>query len=70
MPKFDDQEYAAGRNDFASGRSLRSIAEELMSAQPDVSEDKVMSRLLGFADGLVDALRKPASTIEPGEVKR
>lgn len=68
MPKtddfrIDDASYAEGRAAFASGASLRSIAEQLQGAAAgSIDEDKVMCSTIGFFDALLDLLRNGASS--------
>lgn len=64
--KIDEAAYAEGRALFATGTSLKEIVTPILDAPdhpqqqwPDQKkkEDVMMSRLIGFADGLIDAIR-------------
>lgn len=63
MPKIDDIAYAHGRSDFAQGVSLRAIYEQSAAADDgrynEEGEAREFSRLLGFADALIEQLRRP-----------
>lgn len=64
MKTFDEASYNEGRAAFAAGATLRSIFEQF--ADEKLDEAKAISGALGFADALLDHLRKPVtiSTIE------
>jgi hypothetical protein len=55
--KIDDAKYNEGRADFDNGLSLRTIAKGIAVADTPAEEDAAFSRLLGFADAVLDRLR-------------
>jgi hypothetical protein len=56
--KLDDASYNEGRAAFATGASIRSIIEQLAAADTPADEVKTMSAAIGFADALLDLLRR------------
>jgi hypothetical protein len=58
LDQIDDGSYAEGKACFASGGSLRQIFELGAAAQTEAEEAKIFSLALGFADALVDHLRR------------
>lgn len=64
-PKIDEEAYEAGKKAFSKGVSLRSLFEEAAKKeaattdhiQGRAEEEKSISKFLGFADGVLDALR-------------
>lgn len=59
-PVIDNAAYAAGVSFFNDGGSLKSVVDRIISeGGPDIDNDrKNMSFGLGFADALVERLRK------------
>jgi hypothetical protein len=65
--KIDDESYREGRDAFTRGATLRSIVEQLAAFGADQVEDqKAFSGVLGFADALLDHIRKPLITCQLG----
>lgn len=54
----DEESYQSGRNAFAAGATLRSIIEEVHKADTVADEEKTLAGLVGFVDGLIDAIRR------------
>lgn len=68
LRKVDDAAYEEGKKLFRKKRSLRSVVEPILAGPPlmtagktmedmDREEAIVFSRLLGFADAVIDRLR-------------
>lgn len=59
IEKIDDDSYKSGKTFFVMGGSIRSVFEKINGAGvTSKDENKAMSFTLGFADALLDKLRK------------
>ena len=53
VTKIDEAAYAEGQNEYARGGALRGIA-----AMDWDDEDRAISRVLGFLDGVITSIRR------------
>ena len=65
MNKIDDASYQEGRAAFAAGTSIRQIVEQIMASGHAPDDVKAISSALGFADALIDQLRRPLIVSQP-----
>ena len=63
--KLDEAGYREGRDAFAAGASIRSIVERCEASDTPLDDLKSLSAAIGFADALLDRLRRPAVILNP-----
>ncbi len=57
--QIDKQHYREGRDDFNNGLTLRDVAQLFINMGNDPAlENKLLSHALGYADALIDTIRK------------